>query len=83
MTCHVSYVLPGRVMVKGTQPKRPARWTASAWFILPDGSKHKHSCTVHGQTAVSLAPIMGALIDSLVADVGDTVTAAGWEAYCR
>ncbi len=83
MPCHLVFYSGGQVSVKGSRPKKPTRWNASAWFVLPDGTKHTHSATIHGQTATSLAPVMGALIDSLVADVGNTVTSAGWSAYCR
>jgi len=67
-------------LVKGTQPRRPVSWDVRAWFILPSGEKITHSAKVPGQTAVSLVPFVGALIDSLVADHGNEVRSCGWQA---
>lgn len=68
------------VMRRGSEPRKPATWDVKAWLILPSGEKHTHSTRVSGHTALSLVPIMGALIDSLIADNGNTVSSAGWTA---
>lgn len=82
MSCIVSftYAEKARVIVKGPRPKGQVPWTASAWFVLADGKKHTHSVTVPPVTVVELVPAIGQLIDSLIEDVGNQVTAAGWVA---
>lgn len=69
-----------KVICRGSRPKQPATWDAQAWFVLPNGEKHTHSARIPGQTVGSLVPYMGALIDSLIADVGNQVRSAGWTA---
>lgn len=84
MSCVVTmYSVGGRrgvPLVKGTQPKRPVSWDLRAWFVLSNGVKDAHSSRVPSQTALSLVPFVGALIDSLVADHGNEVTSFGWQA---
>lgn len=84
MSCMVSCICIGnnnsRVLRRGTEPKKPSTWEASAWFVLPTGEKHTHTAKVPGQTVHSLVPYMGALIDSLIADHGNEVRSAGWTA---
>ena len=84
MTCHIQYTATdsphAHIIRKGSEPRKPSTWRAKAWFVLASGEKHTHSTTVQRQTVHSLIPIMGALIDSLIADVGAEVTSAGWEA---
>jgi len=70
----------GKVLRKGSEPRKPATWSASAWFVLESGEKHTHSVVVTQQTVISLASVMGALIDSLIADHGNQVASAGWTA---
>jgi hypothetical protein len=69
-----------RPVVRGTEPRKPTDWQASAWFVLPNGEKHTHSATARGETVTGLVAYMGALIDSLIADHGNQVASAGWTA---
>ncbi len=83
MSCIVSFVSiggNGKVLRKGSEPRKPATWNASAWFVLESGEKFTHSATVPAQTVTGLVPFMGALIDSLIADHGNQVKSAGWTA---
>jgi hypothetical protein len=84
MSCIVSCICTndtkGKVTRRGSAPAKPVSWEVRAWFVMPDGTKHTHSATVPGQTVLSLGPVMGAMIDSLVADHGNEVTSAGWTA---
>ena len=83
MTCLVTFASiggNGKVLRKGSEPRKPSTWNARAWFILATGEKHTHSATVPAQTVYGLVPFMGALIDSLIADHGNQVSSAGWTA---
>lgn len=83
MSCIVSFTSiggNGKVLRKGSEPRKPATWNASAWFVLESGEKFTHSATVPAQTVTGLVPFMGALIDSLIADHGNQVKSAGWTA---
>lgn len=83
MSCIVTYhhgTGPAKVTRKGSEPRKPSTWNASAWFVLPNGEKHTHSARIPGQTVQSLVPYMGQLIDSLIADHGNDVASAGWTA---
>lgn len=70
----------GKVTRRGSAPGGPVTWDVMAWFVLPDGTKHTHSAKVPGQTVLSLAPVVGAMIDSLISDHGNQVASAGWTA---
>jgi hypothetical protein len=78
--CHCTTSITGKVTRRGSEPRGPVTWSASAWFVMPNGEKHTHSAIIPGQTVQSLAPAMGALIDSLIADHGNEVQSAGWTA---
>lgn len=84
MSCIVSITIADtgreKVVRRGTEPKGPADWRVSAWFILPNGEKHTHSALIQRETVRGLVPAVGQLIDSLVADNGNAVTSAGWTA---
>ena len=83
MSCIVTLLSLGgnsQVVRRGTEPRKPVTWNASAWFALESGEKYTHSATVHNQTVLGLVPFMGALIDSLVEDHGNEVVSAGWTA---
>ncbi|MBD1554263.1 hypothetical protein [Pseudomonas typographi] len=83
MSCLVSFQCTGpggKVVQRGTAPKKPSLWNAQVWFILPCGDKFTHSITVPGQTVRGMIPYMEALFDSLAADHGNQVRAAGWTA---
>lgn len=69
-----------RPVVRGTEPRRPSDWNATAWFVLPSGEKHTHSATARGETVTGLVAYMSALIDSLIAEHGNQVSSAGWTA---
>lgn len=84
MSCIVTlYSVDNRTskpVVRGTEPRKPSKWNARAWFVLPNGEKQTHSATVPGVTVSGLVAYMGALIDSLIADHGNQVASAGWTA---
>lgn len=84
MSCIVSLIIgaPGRdkVVRRGTEPRGPVTWRIAAWFVLASGEKHTHSATIQHETVTGLVPAMGQLIDSLVADHGNSVASAGWTA---
>ncbi len=80
VTLHSIDGTDSKAVVRGTEPKRPSDWQAKAWFILENGEKHTHSATVKGETVIGLVPYMGALIDTLIEDHGNQVSACGWEA---
>lgn len=80
VTCTCIDGSTGKVVRRGSEPRRPSAWSVKAWFVLANGEKHTHSTTVRNETVAGLVPIVGALIDSLVADVGNVVTSAGWTA---
>ena len=84
MSCTVTCIsvdgVTRQALARGNPPKKPSTWRAKAWLILPSGVKQTHSSTVRGETVHTLIPIVGALIDSLIADAGNQVTSAGWSA---
>lgn len=83
MSCIVTYhhgTGPAKVTRKGSEPRKPSTWNASAWIVLPNGEKHTHSARFTGKTVQTLVPCMGAPIDSLIADLGNDVASAGWTA---
>ncbi len=80
VTLHSIDGTDSKAIVRGTEPKRPADWAVKAWFIKDSGEKHTHSAVARQETVTGLAAYMGALIDSLIADHGNQVSACGWEA---
>lgn len=83
MSCIISCICTndsiGKVTRRGNAGG-PVTWDVKAWFVLPDGTKHTHSARAPGQTVHTLAPVMSAMIDSLIADHGNQVSSAGWTA---
>ena len=84
MSCIVTlHSIDGRgskPVVRGTEPGRPVDWAVKAWFIKENGEKHTHSAVARQETVIGLAAYMGALIDTLIEDHGNQVSACGWEA---
>lgn len=83
MACTVTHLLGARggsTKAVGPSPAGPARWNVSVWFVLANGEKHTHSITVGNTTLLNLAPVVGQVIDGLIAEHGDEVTGAGWTA---
>lgn len=68
-----------RPVVRGTEPARAVDWAVKSWFVL-NGEKHTHSAIAKQETVIGLAAYMGALIDTLIEDHGNQVSACGWEA---
>lgn len=65
-------------VVRGTEPSRPVDWAVKAWFIVGH-EKHTHTAVAKQETVAGLAAYMGALIDTLIEDHGNQVSACGWE----
>lgn len=80
VTCTCIDGVSRNTLAKGTPPTKPTKWRVRAWLVLPSGVKQTHSAVVRGETVHTLIPIVGALIDSLIADCGNVVTSAGWSA---
>ncbi len=81
MSCTVHYIhtqRPTQPIRRGTEPRRPVDWKVFCWFTLPSGEKHTYSTIARNQTAETLEPWMGTLVDSLLNDLGNQVTSAGW-----
>lgn len=79
MSCIVAFS-GGKVIRRGNEPRNPATWRVSVWFVLPNGEKHTHSAVIQNETVLGLVPAVGQIIDGLIDDIGNTVVSAGWSA---
>lgn len=79
MSCVVSYTHGPRSkpVVRGPQPRGQVPWSISVWFVL-DHEKHTHSAKVPPVDVLELAPVVGQLVDGLIAEHGDSVSSCGW-----
>jgi len=86
MSCTITYITSaapgedGRAHKRGSIPRRPVQWTASAWMIAPNGEKTTHSITVPACTAHDLIPAIGDRIDALARENGRECVQFGWTA---
>lgn len=83
MSCIVTlHSIDGRgskPVVRGTEPGRPVDWAVKSWFVVGH-EKHTHATVAKQETITGLAAYMSALIDTLIEDHGNQVSACGWEA---
>lgn len=78
--CHIREGEQPTLIRRGAEPSGPTNWELKAWFVLESGEKHDHSTTIRNRHALELAPFVGVLVDSLIADLGQEVKSAGWTA---
>jgi hypothetical protein len=84
MTCTITHHLStGKTIRKGTPSPRPGRWDVSVWFLLPSGEKSTHSVTINGVTLTDLVPAVAERLDEMIAEMGNDVREAGWQAHGR
>lgn len=86
MTCTVTHLIGpngGHTQPKGTRPSKPVRWEIAVWLTMPNGEKNTHSFTVPSALMFDLVPAVNERVNELIAEHGDRVMAAGWQAHGR